>query len=124
MLARFGSLPHQIEMGARRREYHDGRDRRIMEDRLGGVASRETIGLGKGIPPRGRGTEGGSDLNSLLEVQQAFGMRRSRHAEPDHADARLFHSVTPQPKFPRISIYTLHRCAARKSSYNFMKFVC
>ncbi len=30
----------------------------------------------------------------------------------------------PQPKFPRISIYTLHRCTARKSSYNFMKFVC
>src|SRR5689334_17222252 len=88
-------------------------DGRIGENRVDVVGHGETVGVGKSLPTLGAWTKGCLDLDALLQILKAPGMRRCRHAEADYAD--LFHTKSP-PEEAKI--------ASRKSSYNICIFVC
>ena len=108
VLARRRALAHQIEMRVRRRENLDAIDRLVGEDRVEAAGERKREILGECFAPRLARRERMHDLDAVLQVDEALGMRRHRHAEPDDGDAVLGHYCSARIT-PRSSARPLRR---------------
>ena len=76
MLARLGAAPRYVEMGARRRQHHDGVDARVGENGFKLGAGRERKVPSEGLAPCRARTEGVYDLHAVAEILQRACMGR------------------------------------------------
>ena len=81
----------QIEMRVRRGEDLDAIDALVGEDRVETAGERKRKLLAERLAPRLARAERGGDLHAVLQVDQALGVRRHRHAEADDRDPVLGH---------------------------------
>ena len=87
MLAGRGASAGDVEMGVRRREDRYCVDRCVVEDRVEAVAERKVEPRAERLAPRRARAEGVGDLDLVGEVDEAFGVRRDRHAQSDDGNA-------------------------------------
>src|SRR5262245_21176905 len=86
MLAGICALPNEIEMGVGWGEQQNGSDRGIIEDPLDAVGDRKAGLCGESLAAGCARSEGRGHLYAILEIVEAFRMRRHRHAEADDAE--------------------------------------
>ena len=87
VLARGGEALHQLQVCVGRRQDHHHVDRRVIQGAVEIAGEREVKALGERTPPRLAAAEGVGDLDPILQIEQAFGVRADGHAEADHGDA-------------------------------------
>ena len=82
----------------------------VGEDRVEAAGERKRKFLAERLAPRRARAERGGDLDAVLQVDQAPGMRRHRHAEADDRDPMLGHFVHCSARIaPRSSARPLRR---------------
>src|ERR1700738_2798937 len=91
MLAGCRALAHQIEMRVRRGQDFDAVDALVGEDGVETAPERKGEFLAERFSPRLARTECGHDFDAVLQVDEALGMRRHRHAEADDGDTMFGH---------------------------------
>ena len=91
VLAGCRRAPDEVEVRIRRREDGDAVDAAVRQDAVEVIAQRKREPLPERRAPRLARAVGRRDLDAVGEVEQAFGMRRHRHAEADQRQAMSRH---------------------------------
>src|SRR4051812_30456283 len=83
MLAGRGTSLGDLEVRVGRSEDQHGADRAVLKNGLETLAKRKLELRGESLATRGARAEGVGDFGAVLQVEQAFSVRRDGHAEAD-----------------------------------------
>ena len=93
VLAGFGGGENEIAMRIRRRQDRDAIDALVREDRVEIAGDRKLVFVRKRLAARFGRAVGRRDLDAILQIDEALGMRSDRHAKADDRHAMPCHAL-------------------------------